>query len=84
MLCWRGLTPGNSNPSLLQNPENAKDISQHVSSLSVPLFPNFASTVMPRLKLQKMENNVGNSVESPQPPKHRRSTDLGAVRILEC
>lgn len=57
------------------------DRCDHISSLSGSLFPNFASTLKPRIKLQKVENDVRNGVESPLTTQ--KIEGLGANRILE-
>lgn len=57
------------------------DRCDHVSLLSGPLFPNFASTLKPRIKLQKVEKDFGNGVGNPF--RTQKIHGLGADRILE-
>ena len=76
LLIWfcGDLTLANGDPALLQIPGDPKGLSRHsmeersdrcchISSSSMPLLPNLAPTLKPRMKLQKMKNDAENSTE---------------------
>lgn len=74
LLMWfcGGLTLGHGDAGLLQGDPKGisghptgqrSDQGSHISSVSVPLLPNFAPTLKSRTKLQKMKNKVDKSRE---------------------